>query len=423
VSWTRRDVLRWSALGGAALALPSCGDNAEPRPPGTDHAAMVVEPTEDSLRLVVWSATARALVVEVSADSSDDEAFSTYVFVELFRAVVDITGLEPDTRYEIRVVSDDGVRMIHRARTAPRADAQRPVRVAVSADVDPAPEFASDLVSQLVAAAPELYVSLGDFPYTDNGPPAVDLDGYRARYTSMLVEPNVRLLVENVAVRGIYDDHEFRNDWDGMYTLTEPTRYAAAMQAWREFFPLARDEAYRSWRWGAHLELFMLDCRRYRDANIAPDGPGKTMLGDVQRAWLVDGVRRSTATFKVVLTSVPLDYGNGVDHWAGFAYEREAILDALAAVPGLLFVSADQHWFADQRHAHGIREFQVGPLARGVGTASVQSPNVLFRAARYNAALLDADATHLTVSALGTGGELFYKQTLSIADLTPAAAR
>jgi len=32
------------------------------------------------------------------------------------------------------------------------------------------------------------------------------------------------------------------------------------------------------------------------------------MLGDVQRAWLIDGIKRSTATFKLVFTSVPLDF-------------------------------------------------------------------------------------------------------------------
>ena len=48
----------------------------------------------------------------------------------------------------------------------------RPVRIAVSADIDPSPEFDSDLLAQLAAASPELFVSLGDFPYTDNGPPS-----------------------------------------------------------------------------------------------------------------------------------------------------------------------------------------------------------------------------------------------------------
>jgi alkaline phosphatase D len=413
-------VLRWTAIGGAVLAS-GCGDNTEP--PADHHGGFVLESTTDSFVLVVWSDVARMVWVDVTAETSDDNVFATGAFVEAERAIVRVTGLAADTPYVITTECDDGVRLIHRARTAPSPDATRAVRIAVSADVDPAPDFVSDLVQQLVATAPELYISLGDFPYTDDGPPAQDVPAYRARYARMLVEPNVRVLCENVAIRAIYDDHEFRNDWDKLYAINEATRFAAAMQAWNEFFPIGGDVRYRSWRWGAHLELFLLDCRFYRDPNHVEDTPSKTMLGATQRAWLIDAVTRSTATFKVVLTSVPLDYGDGVDHWSGFVYEREAILDALAGVTGLLFVSADQHWFADQVHSHGIREFQVGPLARGLLVPTRMSKNVRFRASRFNVGVIETDGTNLTFSALGVGGEVFYKQTLSIADLTPTSAR
>jgi hypothetical protein len=151
------------------------------------------------------------------------------------------------------------------------------------------------------------------------------------------------------------------------------------------------------------------------------DGPDKTMLGPTQRAWLVERVLASTATFKVVFSGVPLDFGEGNDHWSSFRNERDRLLDGLAGVPGLLFVSADQHWFAAHQHAHGVREFQVGPLARGIGTPLSQAPGVLFRATRFNAGLIDASADSLTFSGIGVGGEVFYKQTFTVADLTPAS--
>jgi phosphodiesterase/alkaline phosphatase D-like protein len=194
------------------------------------------------------------------------------------------------------------------------------------------------------------------------------------------------------------------------------------MQVWDEMFPLfggtTGEVRYRSWRWGAHLECFLLDCRRFRSANAMPDGAIKTMLGDVQRAWLVDGVQRSTATFKVVFTSVPLDFGDGDDHWAAFAFERDAILGELVGIGGVLFVSGDQHVFAAHRHAHGVREMQVGPLCRGIGTPLRTAPGVLFREGRLNFGLIDVDATSLVFSAVGAGGEVFYKETLSVSDLT-----
>jgi alkaline phosphatase D len=222
-------------------------------------------------------------------------------------------------------------------------------------------------------------------------------------------------------MRAIYDDHEVRNDWDAMRAAENPDRFAAGIAAWDEFFPL-RDKTvrYRSWRWGANVECFLLDTRLYRSANASPDDANKTMLGAAQLAWLIDGVRNSSVTFKLVLTSVPLAFGHGDDHWTTFARERGELFDAFAGVPGVLFVSGDQHWFAAHRHARGIREFQIGPLARGVIVAPPPVDGVLFRAEQYNAGLIDIDHESLTFTGVGVGGELFYKETLGIEDLTPA---
>ena len=63
---------------------------------------------------------------------------------------------------------------------------------------------------------------------------------------------------------------------------------------------------YRSLRWGRHLELFVLDTRSYRDPNSALDSQQqpKTMLGSEQLAWLKDGLASSSATWKVIVSSV-----------------------------------------------------------------------------------------------------------------------
>jgi hypothetical protein len=86
-----------------------------------------------------------------------------------------------------------------------------------------------------------------------------------------------------------------------------------------------------------------------------------------------------------------------------------------------LFVSADQHWFGAHRHTRGIREFQVGPLSRGLGMPMVEAPGVLFRDVRYNFGLIDIDGDELTFTGVGPGGDRFYKETLTVADLTPTA--
>lgn len=411
---TRRTWVQWVGVGTAALG---CGDHRAP----PDVTAAVLEPTASALFVALWSRDADEVEVEISTDGQLVRRASVSLG-EGGSGNVDALGLEADRAHEIVLVSD-GVRLPpQRARTAPRDDATGPVRIAVSADFDPHPMFDSALIDHVLAAEPQLFVSLGDFPYTDNGPIAQTVDAYRARHAQLRLAPAARKLLSNVSVRAIYDDHEFRNDWDTARAAMEADRYAAAMQVWDEFFPVrgaTGEIRYRSWRWGAHAECFLLDCRRFRSANDAPDDATKTMLGETQRTWLVEQLAQSTATFKLVFTSVPLDFGIGNDHWATFSTERELLFDALIGIPGLLFISADQHYFAAHRHARGIREFQVGPLARGVLPVGPDATGVLFRSQQLNAGLIDIDGDRLVMTGIGPTGERFFEETLTADALTP----
>jgi phosphodiesterase/alkaline phosphatase D-like protein len=408
-------------LGAAGLLLRGCGDNLAPRA----AAAAVLEPAADAMTVAVWAQRARSATVELRDPSGALVTSQIALLGDSGSALVDLHDLAPATRYAIIVTTSDGYRLgPHVATTAPADTDPRTVRIAVVADADTVPENASDLCDQVIAAAPDLIVAIGDFPYTDNGPPAMTVSEYRARHVETRMHPPVRALHEACGMWAIYDDHEVRNDWDGRTRLDEPARYAAALQVWDEFFPqraAAGEIRYRRWRWGAHLECFLLDCRRFRSANTAVDDARKTMLGAEQHRWLIDGATSSTATFKLILTSIPLDYGAGDDHWASFTTERDAMLADLVGTPGVLFASADQHWFAAHRHAFGVREMQIGPLARGLGTPPPAVPGVLFRAVRYNAGLIDIAGDQLTLTGLGADGERFYQETLSAADLTPRA--
>jgi alkaline phosphatase D len=418
---SRRDVLRLAGAGVAGLAI-GCGDNDPPHPAGAHHASAILEPDSQAFTIALWSAVARNVAVEVR-DSSNVVLTTVVTLDAAGRAAVEVDDLAPSTSYQVSLLAEGGIILgPHTVRTAPEPDDPRAVRLAVSADLDPNPEFDSDLLAQLAAAAPELYVSIGDFPYTDNGPVAQTVAEYRARHAELRTAPKVRACFDTIGIRAIYDDHEFRNDWDASWVLKEPSRYAAAVQVWDEFFPVrgaTGEIRYRSWRWGANVECFLLDTRRFRSADADPDGPAKKMLGDVQLAWLIDGVTRSTATFKLIFTTVPLDFATGDDAWHVFTNERDRMFAQLVGVPGVCFFAGDQHYFAANRHAYGIREFQVGPLARGLGTPGPMAPGVLFRSVQYNFGQIDADSQHLTVCGIGGDGTCFYKETLSAADLTP----
>ena len=89
------------------------------------------------------------------------------------------------------------------------------------------------------------------------------------------------------------------------------------------------------------------------------------MLGARQKAWLKDGLRASRAPFKFVLSSVPLHGPWGVDRWAGYATERDELLEAscgTSAFGGVIVLSADVHAAVDVELGTGVREFIAGPL-------------------------------------------------------------
>jgi alkaline phosphatase D len=369
--------------------------------------------------VAIWARAARAAIVEVRGGGR--VLRRRVELADGGSGALDVGGLAPATEHEVTVTVDDVELAPCRARTAPVTGDPRPVRLAIAADFDPHPAFDSDLADHVATAAPDLLVTIGDCPYTDNGPPAQTLAEYRDRHALLRTHPRARRLLDAMAVRAIYDDHEFRNDWDAAFVAAEPERYRAAMTAWDEFFPLRGATGavrYRSWRQGAHLECFLLDCRRFRSANAATDDDAKTMLGAAQLRWLVDGLSASAATFKLVFTSVPLDLA-GADAWSGFLQERARLFAAVLDVPGVLFVSGDQHYFASRRHAFGIRELQVGPFARGLGALPELAPGTLYQDARYNVALVDVDGDRLRLTGLGAGGERFHQESLTAADLTP----
>jgi alkaline phosphatase D len=153
-----------------------------------------------------------------------------------------------------------------------------------------------------------------------------------------------------------------------------------------DYQPLvATDKFYRSVKWGRNLEVFILDTRSYRDANLQSDTgkEAKTLLGDEQRRWFIDSVLRSDATWKLVVSSVPMSIPTGADGWAhgdtdrGFERELIGILKVFnqAGTRNLVWITTDVHFATGFRYQldffHGgprtrLLELVCGPLNAGM---------------------------------------------------------
>jgi alkaline phosphatase D len=222
----------------------------------------------------------------------------------------------------------------------------------------------------------DLIVHLGDMSYNDV---AEDLPTYRREWRKTLGAHEYR---DNYAMAGLYatwDDHEFANNLDPESMPAE--RIADAKQAFYE--TLAVEEAgedrhiWRSYRWGATAEFFILDCRTERLPSTR-NGAGAQYVSPAQMAWLEQALLDSPCKFKILLNSVPMARMGGFweaanfDRWQGYEAQRQRLVDHLVNndIRGVLFLSGDFHFgFVAKVEPTGpasrYLEVAVGPTGNG----------------------------------------------------------
>ncbi len=338
-----------------------------------------------------------------------------------FTLAVPLEGLTPATRYRsyisIGTKAHDGKSTEARVAaqveftTLPDVNSHVPMTIAWSGDLGGQQRCRRGAAGYPIfdvmrTQQPDLFLFLGDTLYADGmcpSPPnepgadflATTLDEYRARHRYQRGAEALRRLLETTPVYAIWDDHEVRNNFAGPFETQMP----AGRQALREYWPIrvASDDTQRLYRTvhaGADLELFILDTRQYRSSNADRDGPAKTMLGEQQLEWLLTGLTESTATWKVIVTSVPLSIpkGGGVsvlgnDGWAGgkdgtgFERERQVIVDYILGrrMKNVVFLGGDVHYVQANAYdpngdgTHDFHEFVVGPLSAAPGHPTLPS--------------------------------------------------
>ena len=142
----------------------------------------------------------------------------------------------------------------------------------------------------------------------------VTLADYRLRHATYKTDPDLQALHAAVPWVITWDDHEVANDaWSGGAQNHQPAtegtwadRVAAAHKAYAEWMPvrLGSDGAiYRRLRFGKLADLSMLDLRSYRSQQTPGkdvDDPNRTITGQAQMDWLLDGLVKSPAKWKIV---------------------------------------------------------------------------------------------------------------------------
>ena len=388
-----------------------------------------------------------------------------------FTLATPIEGLTPATRYRYYVfVGTKGregtaieARVAARGEftTLPDAKSQVPVTFAWSGDLGGQQRCRRGAAGYPIfdvmrAQQLDFFLFLGDTVYSDDlcpSPPnepgadflATTLAEYRARHRDQRGAEALRRFLDSVPVYVIWDDHEVRNDFAGPFDSQMP----AGRQALREYWPIrvAPDDPhrlYRTVRVGADLELFILDTRQYRSRNADQDGPAKTMLGERQLQWLLSGLTESTATWKVIVTSVPLSIpkggGTGVsgnDGWAGgpgspgFEWERQVIVDCILGrrVKNVVFLAGDVHYVqANAYDPNGdgtpdFHEFVAGPLSAAPGrltppSAGLRPTTLINESGYFNFGLIRVTQSSFDVMVLDEAGATRFSHHLSARSLS-----
>lgn len=283
---------------------------------------------------------------------------------------VNVDGLKPDRWYFYRFTSGDATSAVGRTRTTPDANATTALRFAFAS----CQNYEQGLYTayrHMAAEDLDLVAHLGDYIYENAprpnavrphvGPLLMTLADYRLRYGQTKMDEHLRAAHLTRPWILTWDDHEVANNYAGFVnsdtTITPEMmhpRRAAAYRAWWEHQPV-RLPASRDWanlditrraQWGAVAQFTVMDTRQYRSDQACGDGtkqipcdnwadPSRTLMGDRQEKWLLDGISSSKAKWQVLANQVmmaPYDSlaGDGqresMDQWSGYPVARDRLL-------------------------------------------------------------------------------------------------
>ncbi|MFI0371274.1 alkaline phosphatase D family protein [Actinomadura sp. 1N219] len=314
---------------------------------------------------------------------------------------IELNGLRPGREYWYRFRAGSHISPVGRTRTAPHPATYGPALAMAFVSCSQFEHGYFTAYRRLAEENPDLILHLGDYQYEykkgvytipggnvrdHEGPETVTLATYRQRHAQYKSDRDLQAAHQAAPWLVVFDDHEVENNWaDDVPENNSDTpspeafraRRVAAFQAYYENMPLRRRsvprgpdiQVYRRVSWGRLANFHMLDTRQFRDDQACGDGykdcpdaldPKRSITGDRQERWLLDGFRRSRAQWDVLGQQVffaQRDNTEGpvkktsMDSWDGYAASRDRItkgwLDAKVRNPVVLTGDVHAHWASD----------------------------------------------------------------------------
>ncbi|HYP28765.1 MAG TPA: alkaline phosphatase D family protein [Blastocatellia bacterium] len=280
---------------------------------------------------------------------------------------------------------------------------------------------------------PDLMIWMGDNIYYREAD-WLNEEAMRYRYAQNRALKELQPLLASVHNYATWDDHDYGpNDSDRTFRLKD-----ASLRIFKDYWANmtygSRETpgVFGRFEW-ADVEFFLLDDRYHRSPNHWPVGPDKVMLGEAQMRWLLESLRSSQATFKIVVN------GNQVlnpvtlyETLTNFPSEQKRLLDFIRdnKISGVVFLSGDRHHTELIKRVepgmYPLYDFTSSPLTAGTGRNEREAnnparvPDTWVTGVR-NFGLIDvagpARDRRLTLRAIDLTGKEWWKFEIRAADL------
>ncbi|MFI6081044.1 alkaline phosphatase D family protein [Streptomyces sp. NPDC051217] len=334
---------------------------------------------------------------------------------------VEVPGLDADRFYFYRFRAGKWISPVGRTRTAPARSANIGELKLAAVSCQAYHDGYFTAYKHLAAEDLDVVIHLGDYlyeyavsavggarNYTDRRLPAhynretITLEDYRLRYGLYKSDPDLMAAHGAHPFIVTWDDHETENNYaDETPENDVPPeefllRRAAAYRAYWENQPLRAPQQpdgpdmqlYRRLHFGRLAQFDILDTRQYRSNQAYGDGwqvpgpesedPTRTMTGETQERWLLNGWKQSRATWNLLPQQVTFaqrrdvpgdNFKVSMDGWDGYTASRKRVLDGAdaAGLDNLMVLTGDVH----VGYGFDLKADFDDPASRTVGTEVV----------------------------------------------------
>ena len=263
------------------------------------------------------------------------------------------TDLKPATKYRYQITTPSGEVVAGGFTTAPEPDKPTRFTYAVTSCMD-AKRFPEQIAWDLALEKdPDFHLLVGDNVYADS----TRFDVLLEHHLKQRAVPNFARFIATRPNYAVWDDHDYGpNDSHGATPGKEDSLKAFKTLWANPSYGLPETPGvFHTFKRG-DVEFFMLDGRYYRTDERAPKTPGKTQFGEAQLDWLFDSLRKSKATFKVIVKGYDIMSTRYPDETKKIAgrIRKEGI-------SGIFFHSGDIHRneFKQQDHGMGYPMTQI----------------------------------------------------------------